>query len=262
MLSMAATAAPQPVEVRNHEGLVHGFLVLRAADGTAIADGSLLQTAPRADPVTTRLLFHFKDGSLLDETVVFSQRQVFRVLTHRLVQKGPSFPRELDARLDAGSGRVAVRWKDRDGEQEEHDERMQLPDDLANGLVLTLLKNVPPGTKEIVGHMVAFTPKPRLVKLVMTSMAEEGFVLGETAHRAVRYRVRPKLEGLLGLLAPLVGKQPPDAFVWILGDEAPAFVRFEGSMFLDGPTWRMELTSPRWPGAQPGKKASVGRRAP
>ena len=263
MLGLAATAASRPVAVRNHEGLVHGFLVLRAADGSAIADGALLQTTTRADQVTSRLVFHFKDGSLQDETVVFSQQKAFRVLTNHLVQKGPSFPRELDARLDAGSGRVTVRWKERDGEQEEDVEQMTLPDDLLNGLVLTVLKNVPEGTSQIVGHMVAFTPKPRLVKLEMTGIGEEAFVLGETTHRAVRYRVRPKLGGLLGLLAPLVGKQPPDAFVWIMGGEAPAFVKFEGSMFLDGPAWRMELISPRWgPAPHAEKAASVLGSAP
>lgn len=245
-LACAAKASAQPVEVRNSEGLVHGFLVLRGPDGNAIADGALLQTTPASDQVSSRLLFHFKDGSIQDETVVFSQRRVFRALTYHLVQKGPTFPRDIDARIDAGSGRVAVRWKDRAGDEDSKDDQMTLPDDLANGLVLTLLKNLPAGTKEIEGHMVAFTPKPRLVKLVITPAGEDPFVLGDTSHRAVRYRVRPKLGGLLGLLAPLVGKQPPDVFVWILGGDAPAFVKFEGTMFLDGPTWKMELVSPRW----------------
>jgi hypothetical protein len=263
MLGLAAVAASQPVAVRNHEGLVHGFLVLSAADGSAIADGALLQTTSGTDQVTSRLVFHFKDGSLQDETVAFSQQRVFRVLTNHLVQKGPSFPREMDARIDARSGRVTVRWKERDGKQEEDAEQMTLPDDLLNGLVLTVLKNVPEGAHQIVGHMVAFTPKPRLVKLEMTGIGAEAFVLGETTHRAVRYRVRPKLGGLLGLLAPLVGKQPPDAFVWIMGGEAPAFVKFEGSMFLDGPPWRMELISPRWgPAPHAGKAASVPGSAP
>ena len=27
---------------------------------------------------------------------------------------------------------------------------------------------------------------------------------------------------------------------------APAFVKFEGPMFLNGPPWRIELTGPRW----------------
>ena len=59
---------PSPAEqvaVRQTEGLVHGFLVLRDTAGTSLADGELLQVA-KGDLVTSRLVFHFKDGSLLD----------------------------------------------------------------------------------------------------------------------------------------------------------------------------------------------------
>jgi hypothetical protein len=30
-------------------------------------------------------------------------------------------------------------------------------------------------------------------------------------------------------------------------DDVPAFVRFEGPLATMGPTWRIELASPRWP---------------
>jgi hypothetical protein len=125
---------------------------------------------------------------------------------------------------------------------------------------MILLKNFPPNTPELVAHMVAFTPKPRLVKLVMTPAGEERFVLGATSHRATRYRVKPELEGLLGILAPLVGKEPEDAYVWIMGGAAPAFVKFEGPMFQGGPLWRMELVSPRWPEQDARPPADAGRR--
>src|SRR4051812_47462052 len=61
----------EQVAVRHTEGLVHGFLALRTLDGSPIADGDLLQTA-RGTRVTSRLVFHFKDGSLHDETAVYS----------------------------------------------------------------------------------------------------------------------------------------------------------------------------------------------
>jgi hypothetical protein len=60
------------VRVRHTEGLVHGFLALRTLEGTPLADGDLLQTA-RGTQVTSRRVFHFKDGSLHEETAVFSQ---------------------------------------------------------------------------------------------------------------------------------------------------------------------------------------------
>jgi hypothetical protein len=136
------TPSGQTVGVRYAEGLVHGFLILKTLDGTALADGDLIQSA-RGDRVTSRLVFHFKDGSIHDETTVFSQRQRFRLITHHLTQKGPAFPQPLDVSIDGSSGRVTVRYTDEDGKQQVEAERLDIPPDLANGLLLTLLKNVP-----------------------------------------------------------------------------------------------------------------------
>src|ERR1700722_5954354 len=54
------------VPVRHREGLVHGFLVLRTLDGEIIANGDQTQVA-RGDRITSRVVFHFKDGSLHEE---------------------------------------------------------------------------------------------------------------------------------------------------------------------------------------------------
>ena len=45
----------------------------------------------------------------------------------------------------------------------------------------------------------------------------------------------------------VVGKDPPDLKFWVLGGIPPAFVKFEGPFFAQGPTWRIELFAPRWP---------------
>src|SRR3954468_8037263 len=74
-----------PVVVRHVEGLVHGFLSLRSPDGRGLAKGDLIQNA-RGDRVTSRLVFHFKDGSLSDDTAVFTQRGHFSLITDHLVQ--------------------------------------------------------------------------------------------------------------------------------------------------------------------------------
>lgn len=62
-----AARSQSSMAVQHAEGLVHGFLVLRAQDGTALADGDLTQVA-HGDKVTGQLAFHFKDGSLQEET--------------------------------------------------------------------------------------------------------------------------------------------------------------------------------------------------
>src|SRR4051794_17814448 len=79
-LVFPSRTAGEQVAVQHTEGLVHGFLTLRTLDGTPLADGDLLQTA-RGTRVTSRLMFHFKDGSLHEETAVFSQRQQLRLVS-------------------------------------------------------------------------------------------------------------------------------------------------------------------------------------
>ena len=236
----------EPVAVRYAEGIVHGFLVLRTTDGTAIADGDLIQTA-RGDRVTSRLTFRFKDGSIHDETAVFTQRRQFRLVSDHLVQKGPAFPNSLDMFINAATGRVDVRTSDEDGQTKTESEQLDLPPDLANGLVLTLLKNVTPDAPPKSLSYVAATPKPRLVKLEIQVAGRERFSTGGTARTATHYVLKVEVGGLGGLLAPLLGKQPPDSHVWILGGEAPAFVKSEQPLYLGGPIWRIELTSPLWP---------------
>jgi hypothetical protein len=241
----AAVLVGEPVRVRHSEGLVHGFLSLRTLDGTLLADGDLLQSAV-GSRVTSRLVFHFKDGSLHDETAVFSQRQQFRLISDHLVQKGPAFPKPVDMKIDTSTGQVTVRYTEDKGEQKVATEQMKLPLDLANGLVLTLLKNARPDAPPKSVGMVAATPKPRLVKLEISSAGEEPFTTGGMGRRATHYVVHVDIGGLSGLIAPLVGKQPPDSHVWILGGDTPAFVKAEQPFFLGGDVWRIELVSPTW----------------
>ena len=82
----------EPVPVRHPEGRLHGFLVLRSLNGDSLATGDLTQMV-NGERVTTELVFRFKDGSILEETSVFSQRRTFRLLTYHLVQKGRAFKR-------------------------------------------------------------------------------------------------------------------------------------------------------------------------
>ena len=230
------------------EGLVHGFLVLRTVAGETLADGDLIQVA-RGDQVTGRLVFRFKDGSVHDETAVFSQRRNFRLLSDHLVQKGPAFQHPMEVSIEGSTGQVTVRSTDDDGKDKVVTERLDLPLDVANGLVLTLLKNVRSDAPQLTVSMVAATPKPRLVKLAISPQGEEPFSVGGSSRKATHYIVKVEIGGAAGLVAPLLGKQPPDTHVWILGGEAPAFVKSEGPLYFGGPIWRIELVSPVWPRA-------------
>jgi hypothetical protein len=94
--------------------------------------------------------------------------------------------------------------------------------------------------------MIVTTPKPRLVKLKISAPGSDRFSTGSMGRSAAHYVVKIELGGVTGLVAPIVGKQPPDTHVWILQGEAPAFVKSEGPMFQGGPIWRIELVSPVW----------------
>jgi hypothetical protein len=251
-LCVAARLPAQPLAVRHPEGLVHGFLVLRTLSGETIADGDLLQTS-RDGQVTSRLVFRFRDGSLHDETAVFRQSGTFQLVSDRLIQKGPSFATSVDVFLEVARSRIEVRSRDKKGVEELIEERLELPPGLGNGVMLTLLKNIPPGTARTVIPMIVAVPKPRLVRLVVTPEGEDPFTVsggGGSTRKATRYVVKVELGGIAGFVAPLIGKQPPDTHVWILQGDEPAFVKSEGPLALDGPIWRIELASPVWPAAR------------
>lgn len=248
LLTLPAGLRAEVVGVRHAEGLAHGFLALRTLEGETIAYGDLIQTT-KGNRVTTRLVFHFEDGSLHDETVVFSQRGTFRLVSDHLVQKGPSFPKPMDVLVDGRTGQVTVRYKD-DDQDKVISERLDLPSDTSNGMLLALLKNIRPETARTTLSMVAAAPKPRLVKLLITPAGEDPLSIG-SPRKATHYVLKIEIGGLAGVVAPLVGKQPEDTHVWILGGEAPAFVRMEGQLYQGGPLWRIDLLCPTWPKASP-----------
>src|SRR5438552_16100120 len=93
------------IPVRHTEGLIHGFLVVRTLEGNAVADGQMTQDA-RGDRVTTHLIFRFKDGSVYEDTTIFSQRGTCRLLSDHLLQRGPSFKQHMDPAIDAATGQV------------------------------------------------------------------------------------------------------------------------------------------------------------
>lgn len=247
VLVTPSVQAQSMVEVRYTEGLVHGFVVLRAMDGSTLAHGDLTQV-PRGERVTSRLVLGFKDGSLYEETVNFSQRDIFKVLDYHLVQKGPAFNIQIDMTIDTSTGLVHVSYTDEDGKAKEESRRFDLPPDLMNGLVPILLKNIRPDAKETTVSLVAATPEPRLVKLVISPDGEAEFLIGQASRQAMQYRMQVEIGGILGFFAPLVGKEPEVSHAWVLPGDAPAFLRLEGQLFMGGPIWRIELSSPVWQG--------------
>ena len=234
----------EPVAVRYLEGSVHGFLVLRTSEGKVLAAGDLTQ-AVHGDRVASHLVFRFKDGSLDEETATFSQRGSFRLLSDHHIQKGPQFQTSTDVSIDASTGKVTVRYQDKNEEKVETN-HLDLPPDLANGILPQVIKNISPALKESKLSYLAATPKPRIVKLSITPKGEEIFSVAGAHHKSTRFTIKVELGGLAGLIAPLMGKQPADTSVWVAGGEVPEFVKSEGPLYLAGPIWRIEMTIPVW----------------
>jgi hypothetical protein len=188
------------------------------------------------------MVFHFADSSVFDETVTFTQEGAFRMQSYHLVQGGPSFERELDARLSR-TGQYHVRTKSHeDGKAEDFTGALDLPPDVYNGMAIIIAKNMAPHDTATV-HMVAFTPKPRLIGLELSPVGAAKVTIGQHRESAVHLRVKPRLGAIVGLVASVLGKLPPDSDVWVVTDGVPAFVRFEGPMY-SGPVWTLTLATP------------------
>lgn len=241
--------AGAPIPVRFVEGTLHGFLVLSTVDGAVIASGDLRQTRTN-NGVENRTVFHFKDGSLSEETVVFTQERVFSMKTYQLLQRGPAFTEDTEISLDGASGKYLVKTRaHKDSEEKALDGAIELPPNVYNGMVFTVAKNLPSGKSATV-HFVAFTPAPRLIQLELIPAGEQKVLIGGVAKSAVHYVLHPQLGTWLKFVTRLLGRMPSDNHVWILAVQVPAFVRFEGPLFMLGPVWRIELTSPDWPHAK------------
>jgi hypothetical protein len=237
----------EPIAVRYREGSVHGFLALSTLEGKVIAAGDLTQVV-RGNQVESRLVYRFKYGSIDDETAVFSQQHDFRLIRDHHIQKGPSFPHPTDVSINASTGQVTVRYTDK-GHKKVETEHLDLRPDLANGVLLNMLKNIRPDSAETKVSYVAATPKPRLVQLSIASQGEDTFSIVGVRYKATLFVLKVELGGITGVIAPLVGKKPADTKVWVVAGGTPAFVKAEQSLYPGGPVWRIELASPVWQNA-------------
>jgi len=199
---------------------LHGFLVLRTLQGETIANGDVQQVV-QGDRVTSRLIFRFKDSSLYEETTVFSQRHTFRLLTDRVVQRGPSFKEPSDTSIDASTGEVTVQSME-DGQDRVVSNRLDLPSDLANGLVFTLLKNIQPDAALTTVSLIGGTSKPRLVRLNIVPDGEEALAVGILHLQGIALCCEGGHRGSSWGCGPLIGKKPPDIHIWVLKDPAPS----------------------------------------
>jgi len=232
----------EQIPVKHIEGVALGFLVLRNLDGQALAYGDYKQVMKPDGLLVDDLRFEFKDGSFYEEITKFTQRGKFQLVSDQVEQKGPSFKQASESWIDVRTGTITVRTTEK-GREKTTTKHLDLPEDVSNGLLFVLSKNVDPSAGTTVSFVAAST-KPRVVKWEIVPGPEKTIKVGWMTQKAQHYIVKTKIQGPAGVIAPLVGKQPPDIHVWLAKSEAPTFVEFEGPLSEDGPVWRIELAAP------------------
>jgi hypothetical protein len=233
----------QELKLRYRTGSEHGFVILRDAAGAILASGELTQVAAKGR-ITLHVVLHFRDGSIDDETTLYSQGKTIRLISDRHIQSGKSFPHPCDVMIDVPSQQVSVRdlSNNTEGAKAEH---MDLPPDLANGLLMPLIQNMQANTPIEVSY-IGLSPKPRLVKLAIAKGGEDHFTVGGRPYKAAKYDVKVHIGGVAGVVAPMIGKQPPDTHVWVTEGRVPAVVRLDSALYTEGPIWSVQFASPVW----------------
>ena len=105
---------------------------------------------------------------------------------------------------------------------------------------------------------------------------EEKVLLGKDAKTVVRYRVKLELGGLTGLVAPMLGKQPPDLHYWLVtgdvrslgavrGSYVPAWPGLaaradDGTVAQISPAFALRSSASLRPGLSPRSRAPLGSR--
>lgn len=247
----ASRSSGAQIPVHHIEGVTFGLLILRNLDGEAVAYGELQQVIQQKGDtkdneesglVIGDLLFHFKDGSFYEEITKFTQHGKFRLVSDQVEQRGPSFKQARKSWIDARTGTITVQTFEK-GKEKTVTSHLDLPDDVANGLLLTLLKNVDPSSETTVSF-VAGSTKPLVVKWNISPAPEKTVKFGIITLRAQQYVVKTMIGGAAGIIAPLIGKKPPDLHVWLVKSEAPTFLEYEGPLSEDSPVWRIEIAAP------------------
>jgi hypothetical protein len=253
MFCRADAQQPTPLPVHYVHGSAHAFLVIRSEAGAVLGYGELLQLI-HSDRVTSHLTYRFRDGSIDDDITIFSQRKVFHFISDHHVQRGPFFSKATECQLD-GTGNVTIRTVKADGKATIETSHIDLPPNISNGFTGTVLLNAAPSSGPFKLGLVAPTGKGRLIQLSVTVEGEQPFspILG-VRRKATVFRIHPELGGITGVIAPVIGKQPRDIFVWVLEGQVPGLIREVGPLEDGGPIVSVEPAGASYPAATEVKK--------
>ena len=239
-IALAAAAPAEKIPVKHIQLPRHEFMLARSDTGQIIARAEFTETVER-DEVTMRLTYRFADGSIDDETTTYRQHGAFQLIRNHHIQQGPFFLKPVDFAVAAATGTATTRTADKSGAIHVESEHIDLPDDLANGFVGTVLLNVPPNAAPFRVGILAPVFGGRLIRILISREGEQPFQKAGQPLKATVFRIHPELGGILGWIAQLLNMQPKDVMVWILEGEQPAVVRVVGQLSGFGPVVSSEL---------------------
>jgi hypothetical protein len=147
----------------------------------------------------------------------------------------------VDFTVEAATGIATSRTLDKNGKIQVESEHIDLPDDLANGFVGTLLLNVPQNTTPFRVGILAPVFGGRLIRILISPEGEQPFQKTGQTLKATVFRIHPELGGILGMIATMLGLQPKDVKVWVLEGDEPAVMRIVGQLGGFGPVVSSEL---------------------
>ena len=209
-------------------------MVTRSEAGKIIARVEFTEDV-QGDEVTMRLTYRFVDGSIDDETTTYRQRGTFRLVRNHDIQRGPFFAKPIDFAVETATGIATSRKVDRNSKIQVESEHTDLPHDLANRFVGTLLLNVPPNTAPFRVGILAPVFGGRLIRILISPEGEQPFQKAGQTFKATVFRIHPELGGILEVIARLLGLQPKDVMVWALEGEKPAVMSVVGQLGGSGP---------------------------
>lgn len=239
-MTVCIATPAEPISVRHIQRPMHRFMVARSEAGKIIATGEFTQVV-QGDEVTMRLTYRFVDGSLDEETTTYRQQSTFQLVRNRHIQKGPFFARPVDFMVEAATGVATSRTEDKNGKIHVESHHINLPNDLANGFVGTLLLNVQQNATPFRVGMLAPVGDGRLIRLLISPEGEKPFQATGQTLKATVFRIHPELGGIVGVIASLLGLEPKDVMVWVQEGEEPAVVRIVGQLGGYGPVINSEL---------------------
>lgn len=261
MLAAAAVCTALPawgVPLRWPEGTLRGFPVIRDASGRQIADGTLTQWIEDGN-LHVSATYVFKDGRVVEEQTVLAQHPELAQLRWSWEErKGTEVTRSYS--VDFTTGHAVAHKRGEDVREDTLDDAKQLGHAFAGVGFMYAVKNLA-GDLEKGGEVeltaVAFTPKPRTVKVSIRRDQEGPLTTGGRTLTAERFVIHPEIP--LAFIAKLFVKAP-DQYLWFYKPSPPAFLRADVPLAEPSdPIIRIEVIG-GGPSAQSRRAAARSRR--